>query len=557
MRLTIKNIKKINHYNLFLAILMATWGSFFIYIWPKMLYFNLNGDLVAGWVNVWGDFAAHFAYASPFAYRTINDWFISNPVFFYNKFNYPFLTDLISGLLIRLGFSIPSAFVFPSIIYSILFIYLYFKLSYKLTGSSFGAYLSVTIFLLSGGFGFIYFFKNDLGIFLQTLEIPRQYTQMKDPGISFINVITSELIPQRSFLMGLPITIFILLTLNNFLINKFKVKKIKIILLGLLYGFLPVVHMHSFIALSLICAFMFLYNIKYYKNLLLFAFTAFIPALIIYLLLFKNSLEASNFFAFYPGWMANKNEHNVNIFIFWFYNFGLFFPVSLFLYFYKKLYKNYLYTSALFIFIVMHIFKFQPWVWDNAKLLTYWYLIFCIPIAKELAILYTVINKKTHFLVKLFKVGLATLLLILLTFSGFLDILYLSNYKKNSYVISSSSDLNFAKNVNKVISSGNTVLTATNHNNVISNHTKGRVLLGFTGWLWSYGINYYKTYNDLQQMYINPANSLNLYKNYNVKYVVVSGVEESEFKNINSSYFYTNFNLVIDSPNFKLFRVVY
>lgn len=52
---------------------LLTWGLYFIYLWPKMLFWN-NGNIMAGWVNVWGDWAAHFSYANVFAYRQPSDW---------------------------------------------------------------------------------------------------------------------------------------------------------------------------------------------------------------------------------------------------------------------------------------------------------------------------------------------------------------------------------------------------------------------------------------------------------------------------------------------------
>ena len=555
-----KKCKSINTYLLFLLTTFLTWGTFFIYIWPKLLYFNKQGDLVAGWINVWGDFPAHFVYSSPFAYREITHWFLANPIYILSKFNYPFLADAISGLLIRFGFNIVYAFILPSILLSLLFLFIFYKLAFKLSKSGIVSFLSINIFLFGGGLGFVHFLNYDLYSFLSTFTIVRQYTQLKELKIAFINPITSELLPQRAFLLGLPITLLILHTLYSWCVIKFKnVNSFKIILLGLLSGLLPVIHMHSFIALFVFCIFMFFYNIRLYKKFLIYAFFTLIPTCLIFYLFFYKSINASSFIQFYPGWMANSKELNQNYFIFVFYNFGLFLPLAILSFFYFKLYKNYLYVGAFVLFILTQTFKFQPWAWDNTKLITYWYLFFSIAISNFLVKYFLQIknfninvSRFSFYATYILKLITFKVLLLILIFSGFLDVLNLLNYKNNSHTIISANELLVASKVNNLISSNSVVLTATAHNHLISNHTKAQVLMGYYGWLWSYGIESNVIYNDLKLMYENPAQNTHLFKKYNVKYVFISNSERSEF-NVNEEYYskleilYLNnsFNLVI------------
>src|SRR3989344_4537884 len=84
------------------------WFIYFTWFWSHALFFNEVGDLVAGHVNIWGDWAAHFTMGSALAVR---GWFIGSPIFEGSKFSYPFLADLFSGVLINAGVNFWAAFV--------------------------------------------------------------------------------------------------------------------------------------------------------------------------------------------------------------------------------------------------------------------------------------------------------------------------------------------------------------------------------------------------------------------------------------------------------------
>ena len=70
------------------AIVGCTWGVYFTFLWFGMLREGPDG-LWAGSRTVWGDFAAHFAYANVFAFRPVADWFAMHPLFAASGFDYP------------------------------------------------------------------------------------------------------------------------------------------------------------------------------------------------------------------------------------------------------------------------------------------------------------------------------------------------------------------------------------------------------------------------------------------------------------------------------------
>jgi len=87
----------------------------FVCLWPHLLGAEAN-DIYAGFRTVWSDFAAHLTFAQRFARFPPDLWFDHNPLFYGVRFEYPFLTGLISGGLLRLTGSEVVALLVPTII---------------------------------------------------------------------------------------------------------------------------------------------------------------------------------------------------------------------------------------------------------------------------------------------------------------------------------------------------------------------------------------------------------------------------------------------------------
>src|SRR5690606_37797458 len=116
----------------------------------------------AGWINIWGDWAAHASYASVFAYRGPLDWFISHPLYKGVKFTYPFLADAISGWIMRLGFDMIAAFILPSIALSLIVLTVMYLFYAAILHSNKQAFLALSLNLTSGGLGFLWFIEDFL-----------------------------------------------------------------------------------------------------------------------------------------------------------------------------------------------------------------------------------------------------------------------------------------------------------------------------------------------------------------------------------------------------------
>ena len=89
-----------------------------IVCWPYTLklfsqaYFMRDGALYAGYVNIWGDWAAHLTYTSSFAYgRNFPPQFTIDPG---HNLGYPFMIDFLGAGLTAFGTSLTSSLVLSS-----------------------------------------------------------------------------------------------------------------------------------------------------------------------------------------------------------------------------------------------------------------------------------------------------------------------------------------------------------------------------------------------------------------------------------------------------------
>ena len=116
-------------------------------------------------------------------------------------------------------------------------------------------------------------------------------------------------------------------------------------------------------------------------------------------------------------------------------------------------------------------------------------------------------------------------------------------------------DLNFrAESFRKISNPADIVLTSDKHNHWVSTLTGRQILMGYNGWLWSYGINYEKRREEILKMFSGSSEAENLLKQYNIRYVVVGPSERTDF-NANESFFKKNHELVLEKNDYAVYRV--
>ncbi|MDP3724288.1 MAG: hypothetical protein Q8R11_01490, partial [bacterium] len=433
-----------------------------------------------------------------------------------------------------------QSFVLTLILLGILFLFYG-----RILQSSGQAFLALTLFLTSGGLGWWYFvldwMKNPT---LETLKFPPQeYTHIGSEVIEWINVVTAQLVPQRAFLLGLPIMLAILLLLLRYSEQGWSVERWKIVLLGILSGLMLIIHAHSFIVLVLICSFWMMMDRKK-SPWLLFALSAAFPSAVLYSLFYGQSVE-QGFLSWYPGWLAHPLSKNVNWFWFWIWNWGIFLPFALIASFKTGLYRHPLVASGIVLFLVSNLVLFQPYDWDNSKILTWSYLLLCLPAARGLVCLW---SKKN--LMKVIVIGL----FFTMTASGFLDLWRLLQTDQLALQMWSKEEIELARQFRSISNPTDRVLTSDQHNHWVSTLTGHPVMLGYKGWMWTYGIDYTSVDADMQTMFAGRESSKELLLQYNIKYVIIGPSERSSY-NANEEFFERSYRNVLESDSYRVYEV--
>jgi hypothetical protein len=454
---------------------LVAWSIYLIKLFSQMLVVKPDG-IWAGGSNVWGDWAGHIGYISNWLHGA--NWPPQNPWYAGIRLAYPFLFDYTSAILAKLGLSLSWSLQLPGIVFGIILIVLLFKLSQRLTKSAVVGAISVAIFMLSGGLGFYY-------INSKNLEATHNY----EANIQLVNFVISEMVPQRGILLGLTaaLAIFILLDQGYFL------------LAGVTAGMIPFFHAHTYLVVMAVSGVYFLYKPKRQW------FWFFVPSIVLALPQYLYfSIQTSNFIKLNLGWAAHVQKDNW--LWFWFKNIGLLLlliPTALILALKKDKKIFFLYLPFLIIFIACNIWIFQPWENDNTKFLRYWYLASSILAG--------------WFLVRIPK-PIAMLILASLLISGSIDASSWLNFEKNKLQMWSQADMTSAETIKTQTPKDSIFLTKDNHNHWVVDLAGRKIVMGFRGWLWSWGINYSEREKDVVDMFMGDTSK---FSKYNISYVIL------------------------------------
>jgi hypothetical protein len=141
-------------------------------------------------------------------------------------------------------------------------------------------------------------------------------------------------------------------------------------------GLLPLVHAHSFVVVMGVGACLALIEMRWRDWFLFFLVASVIALPQMWWSTHNSAVDAKKFFEWQYGWDRGKD----NAVWFWFKNSGLFIPVVILAILWRG--KQYLISKRLLFFylpftlcfIVPNVLKMAPWIWDNIKVLFYWWL---------------------------------------------------------------------------------------------------------------------------------------------------------------------------------------
>jgi hypothetical protein len=196
------------------------------------------------------------------------------------------------------------------------------------------------------------------------------------------------------------------------------------------------------------------------------------------------------------------------------------------------------------VFLIANLIKFQPWDWDNSKLLVFWYLASAVAVGAMLIRLWRTLAGALA----------AVVLWISLVAAGVLSLIQFLPPQGPAYVWFSPEDIQIANEVRNGTAPKAVFVTGEQPNNPIADLAGRSVLMSYPGWLWSYGINYAQREADLAKIYGGGTQTLALLRRYHIDYVVI-GPSERATLNPNLAYFSSNFRLALHTPNYEIYAV--
>jgi hypothetical protein len=383
-----------------------------------------------------------------------------NPIFAFDKLHYPIGLNLFNAELKLIGIEPKRGIILIAFLGSFLTLRALF-----LFNGSFG----VAAFLFNGGLaGFLFF----------------QSFALKDyqADLAWKSIPLAMFVTQRGLLYAVPAGLLLLHQWRTTLFERRPERCLPRWVEWLLYCTMPLFHLHTFIFLSFLLFWWFLFGDPNWRGYLLrlVLFSSIPATLSVYLVTGFAKTEA---IGWKPGWMAAPNEAP---WWFWLQNFGLFLPACLALLIYllipakpftrdAKQKLRLLFFPAAAVFVACSLVKFAPWEWDNTKLFFWAYLVMMFCLWEGFIV-------KWHVLFRL-------PIIFGLFFSGFISLAGGLWSNPEGYEIGRAGEWRQVAKATRSFPPRTVfaVYPTYNHPVLVNGH---RVVMGFPGHLWSHGLNY-------------------------------------------------------------------
>lgn len=579
--------KKYSPQSIFDAIKKKSWTEIifiFLFVILFLDVFSKTFTYENGFYKVavagYGDIPYHMTQVSYFVHN--QSFGLEDPVYAGISLKYSFLINLLSSSFYVLSKNFIFSFNLPALIFNLSGIILVYLLVSRIIKKVSVRICTFLIFFLGASISYlkvvndkVFLGKNSLAEMANyILHLPYQIINgsavYPEQSNVWSNFFTSALMHQRSFFFGFAAGLVTLMVL--FLTYLHREKKY-FYLLGILVGLLPLVHIHTFIALFIIIFAFWISAViikeeesirGFFKSLSIGLIIA-LPSL--YYLAFYQKF-GEGFLSFRLGWMTEPGigsvqynpsggSHLWDWLSFIWQNFGIFLPavlaIAAIFFFRRTPFKenfksNYLMLSLIIgsflLWIVINLIKFQPWDVDNNKIFAYLMLTGAIIIG--------------YYFDRLKFYGSKILMIILTIFiisTGVIDVLQRSSFANPPlYNIFTPEDQKAADWIVKNTSSNDLILTGGSHLNLVDSLAGKPVLMGYPGWLWSHSYKYQAREKDIAGMYKGGTGAEELFKKYNIKYIFIGPSERYDFKP-NERFFDQNYPIVFQEGDIKIYKI--
>ncbi|HEY6805503.1 MAG TPA: hypothetical protein VI306_18140 [Pyrinomonadaceae bacterium] len=532
-----------------------------------------NEGISTGLLNNFGDLPFHLSVITGFAYG--HNFPPEDPTYAGVRFTYPFLSDFVSAMFVQTGSDLRQSMFIENFILGISFVGVLHRWALVMLRDRLAAIITPLLVLLNGGFGFWLLVNkagsDDKGLLGVLSNLPPSFTVIPETTWRWGNAVSTLLIPQRGFLMGLPLAVMVFTQwwrvadpapvetpdtkkknqrtknieppeINRSLLAQPNVRRM--IGAGVIAGLLPLAHAHTFVVVMTMGMCLALIQRKWRDWFVFFLVGSVIALPQLWWSTSHSAVHASKFFAFEFGWDHGKE----NPFLFWFVNTGIFIPMIVAALLYKG--KEYLINRRLLMFylpftlcfIVPNFLKMAPWIWDNIKVLFYWW----VASAPIVAMLLSRLWKDNPI-----RRVMAVALFVCLTLAGALDVAGIA-LRSVKYGIFDSSGVSFAELVKEKTAPRALIVHAPVHNEPVF-LTGRKSLMGYPGHIWTHGLEFGQRETDIKRIYAGAPNAEQLLQQYGIEYAVVGPLERNNLQ-VNEEFF-SRFEKVGDVGGYQLYKI--
>ncbi len=547
--------------------------------------------IYTGVLNNFGDLPFHLSVITSFAFG--NNFPPQDPTYAGVFFTYPFLTDFVSAIFVHCGADLRQSMFLENFVVAVAFVGVMHRWALALVRDKLAAVITPLLVLLNGGFGW-WFLRNldlqqpnaDFAAMIRNL--PPSFTIIPNTTWRWGNAMSTLLVPQRGFLLGLPLAVIVFTqwwkataeekgdegkeevgkrgkgeerqkkrqsTGANesstsqrfplFPLPPIPPSVLRMIAAGVVAGLLPLVHAHSFVAVMGVAACLSLLQWRW-REWITFAVVASVIALPqMWWSTHNSAVDAQKFFEWQFGWDHGEE----NVVWFWLKNTGLFIPLTVA----AILWRNGngpLISRKLLIFflpftlcfIVPNTLKMAPWIWDNVKVLFYWWLASAPLVAALIA--------------RLWRYGpaqktIALVLFVCVTLAGALDVAAIA-LRSNQFGIFDAAGVGFAEVIKNETPPDAVMIHAPVHNHPVF-LTGRRSLMGYPGHVWTHGLDYGPRESEIARVYAGSPDAAAILRRHNVSYAVV-GPQEGNLLHPNMQFF-SRFQLMGDVGGYRLYKI--
>lgn len=449
---------------------------------------------------------------------------------------YHYLSDFLSAALLAGGSSLPAAIAVPAVFLLLAAAVLVYLVALEFEGDPRVGCLAVLLVFGSGGLGWTDF-VTDLARQPGSLWYPpRFYSLDAARCLFFPNFLSGALLPQRAFLMGLPLLLTIFLCLKRGVVGG---QKTYFVVAGAVTASLTLAHLPSLLVVLLAGPVIALGRADRWKLWMLYLSVAAILATP-RLLTLSSGAEPTSVPAWQPGWMWSLyGEHN--LFTFWCRNAGVFIVLWALVPIWKEPLERRRWGWDILpfagLFLMANLVNFQPNPWDNAKLFHYWYL-FCCPGVAWLLLRWWDGGG--------WRKPLVILLGMSLTLAGVLDLWRLSHRERSLHLMVDRPGIELAAHVLASTPARSVFLIEPLPNHPVPVLGGRRVFLGYPPWLRSYGRTVDARAGEARAILNGSDRAPALMARYGISYLVV-GADSPDPRGM---------TLEFQNRSYRLFRVV-